>query len=238
MSNNTAYVGTDNLEVLTDAVNYNQHIVKLLNEYISPQMNVMDVGAGIGTFAEMMKHIAPRLICFEPDQTQADIIRTKGLTAIENIDHDDFKASQHIIYSLNVLEHINKDVEALMQWRTTLMPGGVMLLYVPAMPILFSSMDIKVGHYRRYTRKELMKKVAAAGFQVERCEYVDSLGVLATLAYKLIGSKNGDINSKSVIFYDRVAFPISKFLDNFFRYFFGKNIFLAAIYLPSSDLRP
>lgn len=228
MSNNAAYVGTDNLEVLIDAVNYNQHIVDLLKEYIAPEVNVMDVGAGIGTFAEMMKHIAPRLICFEPDETQADIIRTKGLTAIENIDHDDFKASQHVIYSLNVLEHIEKDVDALIQWRTTLASGGLMLLYVPAMPILFSAMDTKVGHYRRYTRKELMEKVNAAGFDVERCEYVDSLGVLATLLYKWIGSKNGDINHKSIIFYDRVAFPVSKFLDNFFRYFFGKNLYLVA----------
>lgn len=229
MSESAAYSGTDNLEVLLDAKNYNGHIVSLLSDYISPHMNVMDIGAGIGTFAEMMIHSAPRLVCFEPDSTQANVIRTKGLTAVESIKHDDFKESQHVIYSLNVLEHIEHDTKAIEEWKETVKRGGLMLLYVPAMPMLFSTMDTKVGHYRRYTRKELMDKVYAAGFNVERCEYVDSLGVLATLMYKWIGSKKGDINPKSVIFYDRVAFPVSKFLDHFFRYFFGKNLFLVAV---------
>jgi len=229
MTQATAYTGMDNLEVLLDAKNYNGHIISLLKDYIHPEMNVMDIGAGIGTFADMMKHAAPRLICYEPDPTQANVIRAKGLTAVESIAHDDFKQSQQIIYSLNVLEHIEHDIDAMAAWGETLRPLGLMLIYVPAMPILFSSMDKKVGHYRRYTRKELMDKVYAAGFSVERCEYVDSLGVLATLLYKWVGSKKGDIDPKSVIFYDRVAFPVSKFLDHFVRYFFGKNLFLVAV---------
>src|SRR5689334_21663708 len=94
--------------------------------------------------------------------------------------------------------------------------GGRLLVYVPAFQILFSSMDRKVGHVRRYTRQDLAEKVTAAGFRVVDNSYVDSIGFFVTLLYKLIGSDSGDINRKALIIYDRVLFPLSRLLDRVF----------------------
>ena len=74
-------------------------------------------------------------------------------------------ASFNYIYTLNVLEHIEDDAAALRSLHAKLTDGGKLLIYVPAFPVLYTSMDAKVGHVRRYTRDTLMTRVTAAGFQ-------------------------------------------------------------------------
>ena len=71
-----------------------------------------------------------------------------------------------------------------------------------------------------------------AGFRVEQCFYSDSIGVLASFALIVLGfrNKSGLGSKKSMIFYDRAIYPISKTLDRFmFKYVIGKNLFLFAV---------
>lgn len=58
-----------------------------------------------------------------------------------------------------------------------------MLIYAPAFPILFSSMDRKVGHLRRYRRKEPSELLEKVEIRVNADSYVDSLGFAATLVF-------------------------------------------------------
>ena len=85
-------------------------------------------------------------------------------------------------------------------------------------------MDTKVGHVRRYHRKDLIEKISIAGFVVMKQEYVDSLGVLATLVYKLAGNPEGHINNSALVAYDSFAFPLSRILDKVFCKIGGKNL--------------
>ena len=128
------------------------------------------------------------------------------------------------VYSLNVLEHIEQDEQILDEFLRILEPGGKAVIYVPAMPWLFTSMDVKVGHVRRYHLRELVRKMVSAGFIVNRASYADSLGVLATLAYKAVGSRDGSLNTRGVRAYDTVGFPVSKVLDTVFGQVVGKNV--------------
>ena len=41
--------------------------------------------------------------------------------------------------------------------------------------------------------------VRAAGFHVDRAEYVDSLGFLATLVFKWFGNREGNVNQQGLI---------------------------------------
>ena len=106
-----------------------------------------------------------------------------------------------------------------------LKPSGTMLIYLPAMNILFSSMDRKVGHYRRYSRNTLSSLATRAGLSINTCIYADSLGFLATLIYKISNNTKGDINKSGLIFYDRAVFPISRLLDRLFSRILGKNVY-------------
>ena len=68
----------------------------------------------------------------------------------------------------DVLEHIDDDEGALRWMHSVLEPGGALVLTVPAHPRLFGPADRLAHHRRRYTRRELLDKLAAAGFEVRR----------------------------------------------------------------------
>ncbi|MEJ7582647.1 MAG: hypothetical protein WKF43_00910 [Acidimicrobiales bacterium] len=94
--------------------------------------------------------------------------------------------------------------------------------------VLFSSMDRKVGHLRRYRRGALVDLVERAGFVVDDCRYVDSLGFFVTLLYKVFGDRTGAISHGSVLAYDRIVFPVSRMADRVVSRWFGKNLLLDA----------
>lgn len=80
---------------------------------------------------------------------------------------------------LNVLEHVEDDVNALRNLRQTLVPGGRICLLVPVNKWLYGPMDAIDHHYRRYTRAEMNAKVAEAGLVIEHQNYFNMLGILA-----------------------------------------------------------
>jgi predicted SAM-dependent methyltransferase len=221
------YSGTENLEVMADAVKYNQFLVSLIQREIKPGALVVDFGAGIGTFAQKVAVAGNQVHCIEPDHRQLERIVALGLPASRNI--NDFEdASIDILYTLNVLEHIENDVEVLADCYQKIKPGGHILIYVPAFKVLYSSMDKKVGHLRRYTRSTLAEKVGMAGFAVVRNEYVDSVGFFASLVFKVFGNDSGTINRGALIVYDRYIFPLSRLADFVCSKVFGKNVYLIA----------
>ena len=74
----------------------------------------------------------------------------------------------------------------------------------------------------------LRAKVEAAGFAVLAAEYVDSLGFLATLAYRFAGSAGGAIDRRALRFYDRFVFPVSRWSDRALKRVIGKNVLVVA----------
>jgi SAM-dependent methyltransferase len=191
---------------------------------------MLEFGAGTGSLAEIWRNrynTSP--ICFEIDPSLAAMLRSKGFECIDSLDSVQQKVD--CVYTSNVLEHIENDLDALKSIRKLIKPSGRLAIYVPALPMLFSDLDRKVGHFRRYKKKELINKVQAAGFTVENCFYSDSIGVLASFALILVGfrNKSGLGSKRSMIFYDRMIYPISKTLDAIgFRKVIGKNLILFA----------
>ena len=221
------YGGTDNLEVMAEAVNYNRFLLDMVRSQLSSGDRALDIGAGIGTFAQALSEDGRDVTCFEPDASQRAHIESLGLPAIHNLD-DVESSSFDLAYSINVLEHIDDDMGALAKWHDLIKPGGRLVIYVPAFQILFSGMDRKVGHFRRYRKNELQRKVESAGFDVLRTRYADSLGFFATLAYKMIGNGSGEINMRALVAYDRYVFPLSKLMDVPLGGILGKNVVLLA----------
>mgnify|MGYP007000168226 len=95
--------------------------------------------------------------------------------------------------------------------------GGILYLFLPAKMLLWSKMDEAVGHYRRYELKEIERKCENAGFKIKKIQYVDSIGFFASLALKIFGyNTNSGLGSrKSIKFYDKYIFPVSKIFDMF-----------------------
>ena len=222
------YSGKDNLEVMRGARRYNQYLVDLVLGYARQGDVIMDFGAGAGTFAAPVAVTGHRVVCIETDPDLCVVLRQQGLEVSDSIDAI-ADVSVDYIYSLNVLEHIDDDQAILAAWHRKLRPGGRITIYVPAFPSLYTSMDRKVGHVRRYTKQELIEKVSLAGFDVARARYADSLGYLATLLYKYSGKQDGSVDEAMLRLYDQYIFPVSRLIDCVAGAVIGKNLVVQAV---------
>lgn len=81
-----------------------------------------------------------------------------------------------IIY-VNVLEHIEDDCLELDYIHRTLSKGGRCFIFVPALMSLYGEFDRKIGHFRRYTKREVEEKCRSAGFKILKSKYFDLAGV-------------------------------------------------------------
>jgi SAM-dependent methyltransferase len=223
-----AYAGVDNLEVMEIARRYRSFLVRAVTDAVGPPERagrLLDFGSGTGTIARPLRDLGYRVACVEPDLAMRDALSADGFDATTGLgDHE--PGSFDAVYSMNVLEHIDDDAGALVSLKGATRPGGRLVLYVPALAVLFSAMDTKIGHLRRYRRRPLEQLVARAGFAVERCRYVDVLGVPAALLYKALGNRRGDLAPGPVAAYDRFAFPVSRALDRLTGPVLGKNLLL------------
>jgi SAM-dependent methyltransferase len=225
----TPFSGARNLEVMTEARNYNAFVLALALRDARPGLRVLDFGAGSGTFArEVARSARPqRLVCVELDPLLRAQLASAGLESTASIEAI-APGTIDYAYSLNVLEHIEDDEAALASLHAALAPGASLFLYVPAFKVLWSPMDTQVGHLRRYRRAELRAKCERAGFVVESATYVDSLGFLASLWLRAFGDRSGQLDTGAVRFYDRFLFPLSRVLDAVAGRGFGKNVALRA----------
>ena len=218
------YEGTQLLHQAADLMtNYNGSIVAMVRRYARGARDILDFGAGIGTFAEAMRAAGTEPLCVEPDvQQRAELVRLGFRTVAGVADVAD--ESLDYIYSSNVLEHIEDDVQALTDLRRKLRPGGRLFLYIPAFQSLFSSLDEAVGHFRRYDRVLLRDRLQRSGFIVEELYYADFLGYFVTRLFKLIGNDTGKINPFTLKAFDRFVFPVGRALERLMRVPVGKNI--------------
>jgi SAM-dependent methyltransferase len=73
---------------------------------------------------------------------------------------------------LDVIEHVEDDASFLRQVLRKLRPSAHLLLTVPAFAPLFSAHDRFLGHFRRYTRRELAALMASLGLRVQQSGYL------------------------------------------------------------------
>jgi SAM-dependent methyltransferase len=219
------YRGHDILDLLKEARNYNRWLITQVSSAKPPgAQTIVDLGAGRGTFAEALRLLGVDVDCVEPDPGNQAVLRDSGLRVRTSMDEHE-PGSCDYVYTLNVLEHVPNDEALIRSVFSRLRSGGHFFVFVPAFPILWSSLDDHVEHQRRYRRAPMIAMLRRTGFIVDRARYADCLGFFAAL---LFGRTRGvEISARSVWIYDRLLFPVSKFLDPILGHFFGKNLAVA-----------
>lgn len=231
MSKKHVYVGKD-LEAMSFAVNYHKWILEEFRPFLGK--NFVEVGAGTGSFSEMLLDEKPEnLALVEPsemflflEQNISQIetsVTVNYYNSIFSETADKLNAKPDTIIYVNVLEHIEDDAGELQKVYETLEPGGHCLIFVPAFMSLYGAFDEKVGHFRRYTKNELEEKGKNAGFKVVKSKYFDFVGIFPWyIKYKLL--KSDSLESGAVTAYDKFAVPVTKQFERFLKFPVGKNI--------------
>lgn len=224
------------LESMAYAQRYHRYIVRLFRAYLGKR--IVDVGAGDGTITRMLCELKPEQVwSIEPTDEIFDVLKQTDLKSVSNVEllhgyFEDFagrlkKQNVSGVIYVNVFEHIEDDEAEMRKVYEMLPPGGHLCIFVPALPALYSDLDRSIGHFRRYTKKELETKCRAAGFEVEKSRYFDAPGVLPWwVRYKLLRGKG--VSNLAVKLYDRVGVPIIKLTEHGFWPPIGKNVLLVA----------
>lgn len=227
-----AYFGKD-LEAMSFADNYHRWIAETFEPFLGAE--VAEIGAGTGNFSEVLLKTDVRHLCaFEPSANMYPMLKKK-FAADDRVDtYNEFfeqastrfaSAFDAIVY-VNVLEHIADDHLTLTHAYGALKDGGRLLLFVPALKFLYSELDRKVGHFRRYTRDELVDVVESAGFTVDRADYFDIAGIIPWyLAFVLMKKTTNEAN---VTLYDRWVVPLMRHVEGIVKPPIGKNLLLVA----------
>jgi SAM-dependent methyltransferase len=223
------YTGHENLEQVRLIPRYNRHIAELFLAAVEPGQTLLDFGAGIGTISILVRARAraANIMCVEIDPKNIAALKREGFDVITDATKLP-PTSVDLVYSSNVLEHIENDVEALRKLHVCLKPGGRAVFWVPAFECLWSGMDDLVEHCRRYTRRTLEESFQGAGFEVEKSFYQDSLGFFFALLFKGLGNRQGKLNPVLLTLYDKFVFPVSRLFDVLCSRLFGKNAVIYA----------
>jgi glycosyltransferase involved in cell wall biosynthesis len=181
---------------------------------------VYEAGCGIGNFTELLLE-KERLVCVDNDPFYIEMIHRR-FGHLENVRTDYIDLSERegnrslaresldTVISLNVVEHIERDEEAIAHFYDVLTPGGHAIILVPAHPWLFTECDRTLGHHRRYTQAELRGKLAAAGFEVVSVEQFNRLGVLGWWLNGKLG--RSDLSPYQMKLFERLL-PLARLLD-------------------------
>jgi SAM-dependent methyltransferase len=208
--NATAETADFEFTALNEANNYRAALLRDFQAEL--RGSVLEVGAGIGhiTTGLIQLPCVNRLFSIEPDPRFFDQLRRRfprhellqGTVA-------DLPpgTSWDAILSINVLEHIAADEQELSAYHGLLKPAqGSLCLFVPARPEIYAPIDKDFGHFRRYTRRELRRKLEQAGFQVRQLRYYNFVGYFAWwLNFCVLRQRS--FNVGSVRFFDRLVFP-------------------------------
>lgn len=162
-----------------------------------PTGPLLDAGCGTGGVLAWIADVLPdrQVIGLDVEPVALDLARGKAASAwvagsVNSLPFAD--DSLAVVLSTDVLCHGSVDpAKALAEAARCLMPGGILILNLPAYGWLLSAHDRHVHSTRRFTRKEVAALTRHAGLRTHRLTYWNTLlfPVLVTWR-KLIGHRH------------------------------------------------
>ena len=203
--------------------------------------NIIDIGGGGGSMVSLLQEFGQIIAVLEPNLELASYAQKrfkdeKRVTVftgdLESLGRNNY---YDVVALFDVLEHIERDTEALIKIRSMLKVGGSLVVTVPAFGFLWSNHDEKNGHKRRYTRDELLLKLKERGFEVERATYFNfflfPIAFIVRVVDRYIRRGNTDFSLGAGAFNDLLyyIFSVECTLLRLINLPFGVSIFALAV---------
>jgi 2-polyprenyl-3-methyl-5-hydroxy-6-metoxy-1,4-benzoquinol methylase len=226
----SAYILAD-LERMARAKNY----LAWQGRMVVPELGarVIEVGCGIGNFTGLLldreavlavdvepecvervkqryaKHPNLRAFAFDMDgRRYADLERFRSDTCV----------------CLNVLEHVERDDDAIRAMASVLPAGGKIVLIVPAFPALMGPIDRNLGHFRRYTKASLVRLASDADLKTKKLRYMNVAGFFGWWINSHIFRRE-EQSERQIEFFDSLVVPVASRVEALVAPPFGQSIF-------------
>lgn len=180
--------GADTLEIMSAAPRYARWQVEILRPWLGRR--ILEIGSGIGNISCELRRLNPELLILtDTDPWYLNRLKstyaTDSVVRFDAVTLPDAAATERLssleldtVVSLNVLEHIEDDLNSLRTMRQLVRPGGNVVVLVPAMPAIYGTLDRELQHCRRYTRDGLRLVMEAAGLKDVRLKWYNRVGVV------------------------------------------------------------
>ena len=222
------YSGTE-LDSLAEAKNYYGWVLKQFEPFLGA--TVVEAGAGIGTFSEFLASVprVKKVIAIEPAANTFPVLEAK-FREKPKVEPRRGYLSEHYqglsanaVVAVNVLEHVEDHESFLREAHGATVSGGALLLFVPALPGIFGSLDKAFEHHRRYTRKTLRDVIEKAGWQPRRISYMNFPGIATWFMAGRVMKKT-HIAVAEAKTYDRLVVPVISRIESMIEPPIGSNL--------------
>lgn len=226
------YEGTDVLEVLEGAQNYNSWIAAEVGSHLAG--SIIEIGSGIGTISSFF--FKKNISITDKDRQLVQRLRKKysHLNGVKIFDLDvEIEPNKSLmrrfdsIFAVNVLEHIDDDSKALINMHKLLVDKGKIVLLVPAKKRAFTSLDKKLGHFRRYEKENLKKKLEAAGFSIDHLYFFNFVGLFSWVLREKLERNNLNLRPTHIAIFDKIV-PVLRFVETKLRPIVGISLIVVA----------
>jgi SAM-dependent methyltransferase len=226
--------GYNTLARMDQAPRYNAWLGRKLRAHLGPR--VLEIGAGIGTITRELLLERELIIALEADAFYVERLRNvfrdepRVRPVHAPVEETDWAslANERLdsVVLSNVLEHIEDDALAIRQFRSVLTPGGTLVTFVPALPVLYGTIDRAIGHFRRYTPNSLRQVIEAGGFRIDQLEWMNVLGIPGWFLNNRI-LKRRSVPPQQLRVYDQIA-PLLARAESAFRLPIGMSLLAVA----------
>lgn len=167
---------------------------EVTGEFTNPV--ILDVGCGTGINFSVLSRFGDT-ISTDAAGEALWFCKSRGLSGLVQSGGESLpfgSSSFDVVTALDVLEHLDNDLEAMGELLRVTKENGVLVITVPAYGFLWSEHDEALHHRRRYAASELRNKLTNAGFDVERITYYITLLFFPILFLRFVQS----VSKKSI----------------------------------------
>ena len=189
-----------------------------------PRKTILDVGCGTGMVLDMLAPLG-EIYGIDASPEAMVLSRKRDLPHLVCSDANvvfPFKDNKFdVIMCLDVLEHLDKDRQAIREIHRICSPGGLVMITVPAFQIQWSPHDVALQHRRRYRKRQLYRIASGLSWKVLKTTYYNTILFFPILAVRKMRALTAQNHRKSVSDLDM---PVPSFLNRTLAFILKKEI--------------
>ncbi len=143
----------------------------------SGKLKVADLGCGCGRMLQLLSQ-QYEAVGVDVSPLAVEFAKKRNVKVVEGRLPNDVPLTPgtfDAVLMLDVLEHLDDDVDSAAAAAKLLKPGGIFLLTVPAYQWLFGPHDVAHHHRQRYTRGQLELVLREAALEVKYSSYCNTI---------------------------------------------------------------
>ena len=202
--------------------------------------NVFDVGCGPGHFLFLVQKQGYEAVGLEADP-QLIALGEKLYAGFDfeiyNGNAENLKVDKQFdnITLIDVLEHIKEDKLVVCRLKNNLCDTGRLILVIPSHPVLYGIRDRSIGHYRRYSKQQIVDLLKSCGMKPIKIRHWNALGFIPFFVSEKIFRSPLQANLRDHrkrkglnALFAKMIFLWFKFIENRFNFHFGLSLIVVA----------